>query len=121
MLPLEFDRSNDRDIIVRDRFDAFRREFLRTLVTPEVIEEHRRSPLGQHSERLERLLIYFRQRPLAERYAVKTVEPFRKYQVVRLSGHRGTPPRVVDETTYPSANDAWHGVFLRCIRDLLET
>lgn len=121
MLPLAFDRSQDRDIIVRDRFDAFRREFLRTLVTPEVIEEHRRSPLGQHSERLERLLIYFRQRPLDERYAVKAVAPFRAYQVVRLSGHRGMPPRVVDETIYGSADDAWHGLFLRCIRDLLES
>jgi hypothetical protein len=121
MLPLEYDRSQDRDIIARDRFDALRREFLRTLVTPEVIEEHRRSPLGQHSERLERLLIYFRQRPLDERYAVRTVEPFGKYQVVRLSGHRGTPPRLVGETTYASANDAWHGLFQRCIRDLLET
>lgn len=120
MLPLAFDRSEDRDIIVRDRFDDFRREFLRTLVTPEVIEEHRRSPLGQHSERLERLLIYFRQRPLDQRYAVKAVEPFRAYQVVRLSGHRSTPPTVVDETVYASANDAWHGLFMRCIRDLLE-
>ncbi|WP_409189310.1 hypothetical protein [Bradyrhizobium sp. RDM4] len=121
MLPLEYDRSQDRDIIVRDRFDTLRREFLRTLVTPEVIEEHRHSPLGQHSERLERLLIYFRQRPLDERYALKTVEPLRRYQVARLSGHRGTPPQVVDETIYASANDAWHGLFLRCIRDLLET
>jgi hypothetical protein len=120
MLPLEYDRSEDRDIIVRDRFDAFRREFLRTLVTPEVIEEHRRSPLGQHSERLERLLIYFRQRPLDERYALKTIEPFSKYQVVKLSGHRGTPPRIVDETVHGSVNDAWHGLFLLCIRDLFK-
>jgi len=121
MLPLKYDKSQDRDIIVRDRFDAFRREFLRTIVTPEVIEEHRRTPLGQHSERLERLLIYFRQRPLNERYALKTIEPFRKYQVVRLSGHRGTSPRVVGETVYTSVNDAWHALFLRCIRDLIET
>ncbi len=121
MLPLEYDRSQDRDIAVRDRFDDFRRDFLRTLVTPEVIEEHRRSPLGQHSEQLERLLIYFRQRPLDERYAIKALEPFRKYQVVRLSGHRGTPPHAADEAVYASANGACHGLFLHCIRDLLET
>jgi branched-chain amino acid transport system permease protein len=121
MLPLAYDRSQDRDIIVRDRFDEFRREFLRTLVTPDVIEEHRRSPLGQHSERLERLLIYFRQRPLDQRYAVMAAEPFRKYQVVRLSGHRGAAPRVVDEVIHASAHDARHGLFLHCIRDLLET
>ncbi|WFU39564.1 hypothetical protein QA640_35220 [Bradyrhizobium sp. CB82] len=121
MLPLEYDRSQDRDIIVRDRFDGCRREFLRTLVTPEVIEEHRRSPLGQHSERLERLLIYFRQRPLDERYAVRAIEPFRRYQVVKLSGRRGVPPRVIDTGIYTSANEARHGLFLRCIRDLLET
>lgn len=121
MLPLRYDRSEDRDIIVRDRFDDLRREFLRTLVTPEVIEEHRRSPLGQHSERLERLLIYFRQRPLEQRYAVRAIEPFRRYQVVRVSGCREVPPSVVDDAIYTSANEACHGVFLRCIRDLLET
>ncbi|MGY3239738.1 MULTISPECIES: hypothetical protein [unclassified Bradyrhizobium] len=121
MLPLEYDRSEDRDIIVRDRFDGFRREYLRRLVNPEVIEEHRQSALGQHSERLERLLIYFRQRPLEQRYAVRAIEPFRRYQVVRLSGRRGVPPRLIDGAIYTSANDARHGLFLRCIRDLLET
>ncbi len=121
MLPLEIDRSNDRDIIVRERFDETRRKFLRTLVTPEVIEEHRQTPVGQHSERLERLLIYFSQRPLEERYAVKVIRPFKEYRVVALSGRRGMPPRIVDDAAYISVNDACHGLFLRCIRDLLET
>jgi branched-chain amino acid transport system permease protein len=121
MLPLEIDKTDDRDVIVRERFDKLRREFLKSIVTPEVVEEHRRSPLGQHSERLERLLIYFRQRPLEGRYAIKVVEPFKDYRIVALSGHRGVAPRIVEDTVYPSAQDAYHGLFMHCIRDLLES
>ena len=121
MLPLEIDKTNDRGVIVRERFDRFRREYLKTIITPEVIEEHRRSPLGQHSESLERLLIYFRQQPPEGKYAIKAVEPFKDYRIVALSGHRGVAPQIVEDTVYPTAQDAYHGLFVRFIRDLLES
>ena len=120
MRPLEIDRLEDREEVFRERFDTYRREFLRMLVTPEVVEEHRRSPWGQHSEPLERLLIYIRQRPAAQKYAVKVVKPFAAYRIVALSGHRGTPPREVGEEVYASVREACHGIFLRHIQELME-
>lgn len=111
----------DRDEVFRRIFETRQRDFLRTLVTPEVIEEHRLSPLGQHTEPLDRLLIYFNRRPLAQRYAIGTIRPFEAFRVVALSGKRGVPPREVDEKIYTSHTEAQHAVFLRNVQDLLES
>lgn len=111
----------DRDEIFRRMFETRQRDFLRTLVTPEVIEEHHLSPLGQHTEPLDRLLIYFNRRPLADRYAIVTVRPFEAYRVVVLSGVRGVPPKGLDEKIYTSHTEALHAVFLRNVHDLLES
>ncbi|WP_342709834.1 hypothetical protein AAFG13_36265 [Bradyrhizobium sp. B124] len=111
---------DDRDEVFRRVFETRQREFLRTLVTPEVIEEHRLSPLGQHTEPLDRLLVYFNRRPLAQRYAIVTVRPFEAYRVVILSGQRGVPPKEVDEKIYTSHTEAQHAVFMRNVQDLLE-
>lgn len=112
---------HDRDELCRRRFETRQRAFLKTLITPEVIEEHRHSPLGQHSEPLERLLIYFNRRPLAGRYAIMTLEPFKAYRIVMLSGARGMPPKAADDTTYRSEAEAQHAIFLRNVQDLLES
>jgi branched-chain amino acid transport system permease protein len=97
------------------------RDYLKTLVSSEVIEEHRRSPQGQHSEALQRLLIYFRTRPQVDKYAIAIVELFKAYRIVALSGQRGVPPRVVEDRIYPTQKEAFHGVFLRRVQDLLES
>jgi branched-chain amino acid transport system permease protein len=111
----------DWDAVYRQRYDGFRRRFLKTVVTPEVIEEHRCSPNGQHSEPLERLLIYFRTQPLEGKYAVRVVEQFKDYRIVALSERSGVAQRTVDDTVYHSAKEAYHGLFLRCIQDLLDS
>ena len=51
---------HDRDQIYQQRFDKQLRTHLKTLITPALIEEYRASPLGQHSDDLERVLNYFR-------------------------------------------------------------
>lgn len=121
MRPLELDTSEDREIAYRQRFDTFRREYLRTLVTPDIIEEHRRVPLGQHSEPLERLLIYFRQLPNASKYAIRAVTPFKDYRLIVLSGKRGVPPQPADDKSYNSANVAYHALFLLFVQDLMKS
>ena len=72
-----------------------------------MIEEHRRSPLGQHSEALERLLNYFRRQPQVDKYAISVIEPFKAYRIVALSGHRGVPPRVVEDKIYATTEEAY--------------
>jgi branched-chain amino acid transport system permease protein len=97
------------------------REHLKTLVTSEIIEEHRQTLNGQHSEPLERLLVYFRTRPQEEKYAIMAADRFGGYRIVALSGHRGVAPRLVEDKIYSTQDEACHGVFMRRVQDLLET
>ena len=73
---------DDKDEIYRRRFDKMQREFLKTLICDEVIEEHKNKPLGQHSEALERILYYFRRAGMNDKYVVKCEEPFKKYKII---------------------------------------
>jgi branched-chain amino acid transport system permease protein len=120
MLPEEATETEDKDLIYWRRYDKMQRDYLKTLVSDEIVEEHRRSPLGQHSEPLERLLLYFRRAPLVDKYAIVAVEPFKAYRIVALSGHRGVAPRLVEDKIYTSQEEAYHGVFQRRVQDLLE-
>ena len=121
MLPEEATETQDKDIVYMRRFDKMQRDYLKTLVSPEVMTEHQRSPQGQHSEALQRLLIYFRGRPQVDKYAITCVEVNKAYRVVALSGHRGVPPRLVEDKIYATPKDAFHGVFVRRVQDLLES
>jgi branched-chain amino acid transport system permease protein len=120
MLPEEATESSDKDHVYFRRFDKLQREYLKTLITPQVIEEFKNKPLGQHSEALERVLNYFRRQPQNDKYAVMVIEQFKAYRIVALSGQRGVAPRLVEDKIYPSIVEAYHGVFLRRIQDLLE-
>jgi branched-chain amino acid transport system permease protein len=120
MLPEEATEMSNKDQIYFRRFDKLQRDYLKTLITPQLIEEFKQRPLGQHSEALERLLNYFRRQPQNDKYAVMVVEQFRAYRIVALSGHRGVAPRLVEDKIYPSITEAYHGVFLRRIQDLFE-
>lgn len=121
MLPEEATETADKDQIFARRFDKMQRDFLKRIVTPEVIEEHQRRPLGQHSEALERLLIYFRRQGQVDKYAIFAAKEFESYKIVGLSGHRGTAPRLVEDRSYGSIDAAYHALFLRRIQDLLES
>ena len=120
MLPEEATETQDKDLVYWRRYDKMQRDYLKSLVSPTLIDEHRRCPLGQHSEALERLLNYFRRQPQVDKYAITTVEPFKAYRIVALSGHRGVAPRLVEDKIYGSPEEAYHGVFLRRVQDLLE-
>ena len=45
---------------------------------------------------------------------------FKKYKIMALSGVRGRSPRLVEDKIYPSVTDAYHGLFLRRVQDLME-
>lgn len=120
MLPEESTEDENKDHVYFRRFDKMQREYLKTLITPELIEEYKQRPVGQHSEALERLLNYFRRQPQNDKYAVMVVEQFKAYRIVALSGVRGVAPRLVEDTIYPSIEAAYVGVFTRRVQDLLE-
>lgn len=110
---------HDRDPIARAQFDALQRRFLRTLVSPTVIAEHKAKPLGQHSEALARLLHYFRERPLEGQYAVLREGGGGRFAIVRLSGRRGLAPAPDGEARYDTLEAAYHAIFLRRIEELM--
>jgi branched-chain amino acid transport system permease protein len=113
--------AGDRDQVYRAFHDSMQRRFLRTLVSDAVIAEHRLKPLGQHSEPLERLLHHFRVMPLAGRFAVKRDGASGTYSIVVLSGERGVPPLSVGDTHFATVEEAYHGIFMKRIEELMRT
>ena len=110
---------HDRDRIYRERFESRLRTQLRTLVTPALIEEHRASPLGQHSDDLERVLNYFRRGSLKPGYVLHELEPDRTYRIVVAPERAGDLPRDLDGTVYRGKSEAMHAVFLRRVDALM--
>jgi hypothetical protein len=108
----------DRQALVHEDWDRKQRERIRALVSDELIEEHARKPLGQHSDALERVLAYFRRQPNAGKYIVVATEPWQEYRIAVLSGERGELPTIVEDETFATEESAIHGVFLRRLRDL---
>lgn len=120
-LPEEGPEIHDKGIIAEREFEKHLRNNLRSWITPELIAEHSLKPLGQHSDHLERVLVYFRKQPLANKYVVYCDIPFAAYRIVALSGIPGVPPRLVDDKVFTSLDAAYHTVFLRRISDLKTT
>ena len=77
VLPEEAPDIRDKSAIYQRRFDNAQREHLKSLITDDLIEEHRRNPTGLHSENLERVMLYFRKSDLAGKYCVYAIEPFK--------------------------------------------
>lgn len=49
------------------------------------------------------------------------VRPVAEYRLVALSRQRGVPPRLIDDRSFATEEDAIHAVFLRRVQDLLES
>jgi len=99
------------------QLDSIRRR-LASLVTPEVVDEHRGQPTGNHSPALAEVLVYFRQAPTAGKLAILAVEPGRQWQVIRLSGAQDQPHDLGDPARFDSVEAAAHEVFLRRLAEL---
>jgi hypothetical protein len=111
--------ERDKDVLVRSHFDQMTRAYLRSVLSDEVIEEHRTGQAGHPSEPLSRILAWCQRRPLSEQYAVKA-EADGSFRLIGFSGRRGQPPHYVGDESYVSLREARHGAFLRHIRDLTE-
>ena len=101
----------DQDQLYFERFDARLRTELGALITPELMEEHRGRPLGQHSDGLERVLNFLRSRPGHGKYVLFELQADRAYKIVVLSGSRNEPPTDVDDRIFRDKAEALHAVF----------
>ena len=109
----------DRNAIVLARFDSRIRAAIRPLLTKKVIAEHKRDPLGDHSDALKRVLNYFRRSTTLTPYVLICTKPFCEWRVARLSGERGKAPGFIDVLTFDSEAKAMHAVFLKRVVELM--
>ena len=107
--------QDELDAVIAERFHARRVEALRPLITPEMVEEHRQSPLGPHSDCLQRVLNYLGLFPIdgklitehdGEAWFVCRVVGFPVVDVERIAGPLG------------SEAEALHEVFRRRLLDV---
>lgn len=104
------------------KFDERIRKQLLTIITDDLIEEHRRKPLGQHSDALDRLLNYFRRGGLANKIGiVKEQGTEDRYHIIRFAGGRGQPSRIIDGPSITTLQQAYHAAFLQRIADLRDS
>lgn len=114
-MPIE--SQEDLDAVIAGRFHARRVESLRPLVTAELVEEHRRAPLGPHSDALQRVLNYLGLFPIDGKLI--TEHDGSQWFVCRLIGF---PALRAERVTGPLESEAaaLHEVFRRRLLDVFE-
>jgi len=110
--------DQDRSTLVYERWDARMKTALRSTISQDLIDEHRRTPRGPHSDSLARLLNYFRRAPLTRKFVVLCTVAHAEWKIAELSGVRGDPPRIIDDRRFSSEAEAIHAVFLARIANL---
>ena len=111
------DQQNAREHAVYLQVDAHILETeIKPRVGPEIIEEHRRRPIGRHSDALERVLVYLRRRhwEMAGKYLLVCTKPHQEWRIGVIADD--APPRLLDET-FHDRYEAEHAVFVRRLRD----
>lgn len=109
----------DRQAQVYEDWDRKQRQRIRALVDDQLVEEHRRRPLGQHSDALERVLAYFRRQPITGKEVIVATRPWEEYRIAVLGGEPGHSAQLLDDT-FATEEEAMHGIFLRRLHRLLE-
>lgn len=105
----------DRQLLCLERFNAELVAELQGLISEDLIDEHRRSPLGRHSDALERVLNFIHKAPS---FALYSRVPCREFQVIRLPVVPGERPTPIDDIVYTDENEALHAVFLQHLAQL---
>lgn len=77
----------------------------------DLAREFKASMRGPHGEELRRVLYRMRTMPLAGRYVVVVVEPFKEWVLARLSGRRGVAPEIFEDRRFHSLGDAEWEIF----------
>ena len=124
VMPEEATEIFDKQEIYYRRFNKRLRDNLKKIITPELIEEHKKNPTGNHSDSLGRVLNFFRRADTADKYALKKLKKTNSknvYQVIAFSGIKTHPPRIVDDKEYSELSEALHAVFILRVNDLLES
>jgi branched-chain amino acid transport system permease protein len=112
-------RVDDQQVVVWRRFNHDWARRMRALIDESLIEEHRQAPRGSHSDRLERVLRYFRSQPIPGKLIVIEEIPWRRYGIGVLTGIPGQAATALDGS-YATYDEALHAIFLRRVDELME-
>ncbi|MEI7992746.1 MAG: hypothetical protein WCH93_09990 [Actinomycetota bacterium] len=93
------------------------RERIAPLITDELIEEHRRNPIGLHSAALDAVLYFVRSDPTPHlpRLVVIIVTPAQEWAIGEHSRQKGVPI-LVRPAIYTSIEEIEHAIFLERLR-----
>lgn len=111
-------KYRDREPDALSLFEASLRARLADLVTPELLDEHRRNPVGHHSPALGVVLTALRQAPTQKKLALLAIEPGPQWMIIRLSGRPGVAHDMSDPARFLDENAALHEVFVRRLDEL---
>ncbi|MEM7170450.1 MAG: hypothetical protein AAF530_09775 [Pseudomonadota bacterium] len=107
----------DADHHFFEYFCRKQRAYIKQVLNDDVIEEYKKSPLGKHSEPLERTLAYFRRLPMQLQYGlIRRADG--TFGMIALSGKRGTSPVHLSDTHFETLEDGYFHIFLQQIEDL---
>ncbi|MGH8013882.1 MAG: hypothetical protein ACREQ4_15450 [Candidatus Binataceae bacterium] len=111
-------QPSDRNEIAVARWHRRMCAALRPLITPDLIAEHARDPLGDHSDALKRVLNYIRRTDINGALVVICSVPFKEWRVARLAAMRERAPAFIDSHTFASEAEAMHAVFLMRVEEI---
>ncbi len=98
--------------------DYILRHEIKPRITSEIIDEHRRQPIGKHSDQLERVLIYLRKNHLemAGKYILVCTKPHKEWRIAEIAGDHDQAPELL-EHSFSDRHEAEHALFVKRLRD----
>ena len=113
-------QTRDRTEDWLEFWNARRRDAIRSLVTPDLLEEHRRDVTGArkgHSAALQKVLNYVRNLPTEGKQFIYAEQPFGPYRIATMSP-RNESVALSPGPTYDSVAGAEHEIFLSRLRGI---
>lgn len=107
----------DRAEVARARFWSRLVPRVLELISDDVVAEHRDQPIGQHGDRLARLLTHLRTMPGLVRLAILAM-PDGTFALGATGSDRGRSPVPIDDRRFATIDAAEHAVFVARIEAL---
>lgn len=79
----------------------------------DVVDEFNAKPIGHHSPALQRVLNVIRGQPVADKYVLVCVTPYKEWRLAQLTGERGKPVRLLKDQIFTDLEAAEREVFRR--------
>lgn len=91
---------------------------IKPLITKELIEEHRRTPVGKHSVELDLVLNFLRRNheEIEGKDLIICTKPHKEWCLGQHPGKRGVPYKVFKDQNFDTREKAEHALFLKRLK-----